>query len=475
MALAATLKQAAKLDARHPDPESRIDGVRSDIRWQRAQKKAEIDESTGRSKPQRARREELSNHDLVNAVRGMKFRTGRAWTPMDAATLRELHIRAMGYGEAKRARTYQIPRWLPEAVGDAIGTMRRGWGLMVFLSILIHAYRQGAVGVVMSYEEWQAICGVGSRDTWRRWTAELEAAGFVRIIQTWDEDHGLTGRPRRRDRLYYRIGAELEKVAGFGILEGAPGLDDRPAAWAARAAQGARKRANDATDQRKGELWERARQSEQRAEHEARSPWVSSETTIAQGSARADSDTEQPSTQPVSEHPATPKSGADAPPASIPSSTTIGPHPACPSGCEALPARGSNTQQDRAKRGASGPGFQHAPAASGSSAPPSQPAKRQSPPAARRPEGGSDLRLAGGEPPETPAVRAHDGPSGAPAPGERSPPGEISDSERARRRIVARRHSLRSFLENLAGDEGSRFAGVAREFLEGPAGEDPER
>ena len=189
----------------------------------------------------------------------MRLRRGRMWGPRDTAIRAELDARSWGFGELQRTRYWAVASWLPNLVFGLLGTHRRGWGILLFLAAVVEAYRRGAIGVLASYEECQALFGVASRDTWRRWTAELEAAGVIRVIQTWAEDRGPTARPRRSDRLHYRVGPAIEHAAGFGILEGAAGLTPKLRAWAERSGSALRARARDERRERKGILWARVR------------------------------------------------------------------------------------------------------------------------------------------------------------------------------------------------------------------------
>jgi hypothetical protein len=168
-----------------------------------------------------------------------------------------LDARCWGFGELQHRRWWSSPSWFDES-----WLPKRQAGYQRWLGLLVAAYRAGAAGVLVSYEEAMAICGVRSRATWRRWTQEMEALGLVRISQTWveDRDHVIAGR-RRYGRLLYRIGPAIEDRGGLGLLEGCEGMTPAKERWAARVAAGARAKARKARRKRKRELWSEARPS----------------------------------------------------------------------------------------------------------------------------------------------------------------------------------------------------------------------
>jgi len=220
---------------RHPLTPSSWNGVRDDVdAWHRRGTVAPVS----------------ANRELVDRIEWMHARRGKQWGPTDAELVAELDRRAFGWGEVQRQRFWSLPSWV---TSDLLPPRRMG-GFLRFVSVVLHAFRQGAAGVLLSYEECMSLCEVGSRSTWRRWTAELEQLGVIRIVQTWVEDTDHPSRPRRHGRLLYRVGAELEKCAGYGIVEGAA-PDEKRERWARRAAMGARARARQARNERKGELW----------------------------------------------------------------------------------------------------------------------------------------------------------------------------------------------------------------------------
>lgn len=196
----------------------------------------------------------IRSSSLVEAVEWMHARRGREWTERDEQLMRELEQRAFGWGEVQRQRLWSVPSWVTAEIVPS----RRMGGYQRFLAVLVHAFRQGAVGVLLSYEECMSLCDVSSRTTWQRWCQEWERLGLVRIIQTWSEDTEHPSRPRKHARLLYRVGPALEGAAGYGIVEGAA-PDEKRGRWAERAAMGARAKARKARSERKAELYARAR------------------------------------------------------------------------------------------------------------------------------------------------------------------------------------------------------------------------
>lgn len=242
---ALTARQVQSHFSRHPLHQSAWDGVRDDvepwIRWPKG----------GQRPPADTLR---PNSALIDAIKGLHMRRGRVWDPVgDGDLVTELDSRAFGWGEVLRQKTWSLPSWI---TAELVPPRRMG-GYSRFLAVLIRAFRQGAVGVLLSYEECQALCDVGSRATWRRWCVDMEERRLVRIVQIWDEG-GRAGRRRRHARLLYRIGPAIEEAAGYGIVEGAAPTAAR-GRWAERAACGARHRARTVRKARRAELRDLAR------------------------------------------------------------------------------------------------------------------------------------------------------------------------------------------------------------------------
>ena len=232
---------------------SRLHGVRPDRTWVRP-----ASEQT---------RPELTNHELVDAIEWQHVRCGQWMGATDVATLAELDVRAWAWGEVTEQRLWALPTWADELIPT-----RRGVGFARFLAVLLAAYRAGAVGVLLGYHECMALVGTNSRDTWRRWCRDMEAAGLARIVQTWRPDPTAAelvdphagdgaeplrvGRARAHAKLLYRLGPAFEAAAGPGLCVNATGGEGEvPAAWAARMAGGAYRKARRARDARREYLW----------------------------------------------------------------------------------------------------------------------------------------------------------------------------------------------------------------------------
>lgn len=160
-------------------------------------------------------RDDLTGAQLLDAIAWMSVRKREQMTRRDQDTLAELKVRAWGWGEITSRRGWYDPAWV-----DSLVPKRRSAGFRHFLLVLLACYRSGAVGALLGYHECRSICEVGSDSTWRRWTLEMEQAGLIRIIQTWVEDTGPTGRKRKFGKLLYLLGPAFHETAGVGLLEG---------------------------------------------------------------------------------------------------------------------------------------------------------------------------------------------------------------------------------------------------------------
>lgn len=228
---------------RHPHQPSKLYGVRPDgAPWRR------------RETPIRR----LTNKALVTALAWVHTRATdrkqgrREWTVNDQETTDEVEQRAWGFGELQNLPIWVVPSWF-----TLLELPRRAAGYERFLGMLLQAYRARAIGALLNYEECMSLTGVKSRSTWRAWCVELEAAGLIRIVQTW----------RKNDRgkleyakLLYRIGPTFEAVAGPALCEGALVEGEGPsAAWARRVGQGLRRRARAARRGEKATHWQACR------------------------------------------------------------------------------------------------------------------------------------------------------------------------------------------------------------------------
>lgn len=228
---------------RHPHQPSKLYGVRPDgAPWRR------------RETPIRR----LTNKALVTALAWVHTRATdrklgrREWSVNDQETTDEVEQRAWGFGELQNLPIWVVPSWF-----TVLELPRRAAGYERFLGMLLQAYRARAVGALLSYEECMSLTGVRSRSTWRAWCVELEAAGLVRIVQTWRQNE--RGK-LEYSRLLYRIGPRFEEVAGPALCEGALVEGEGPSAtWARRIGQGLRRRARAARRGEKAAQWQACR------------------------------------------------------------------------------------------------------------------------------------------------------------------------------------------------------------------------
>lgn len=166
---------------------------------------------TGQQRP------ELSNDELVKAIRAHHHRRGMNMTDTDQKTLDELHVRAWGWTDLAYRRAWSLPSWadllLPRAV--------RSTGYTRGLAVVLAAHRAGAAGVWISYAEAAAFCRCGPR-TWQRWVREWERLGLVETIRTYRQ-RGDGGDGREWGRLLYRLGPAWQRRAGPAVDEGIGG------------------------------------------------------------------------------------------------------------------------------------------------------------------------------------------------------------------------------------------------------------
>ena len=239
--LARSTTTRAHARRRHPRQQSERDGIRGDLDWRRP--------SASGGRP------EISSAELLRAAQWIDARSSerkaglRGWTDLDAQTTREVENRAWCFGEVQALTCWSVPSWI-----SLLELPRRAAGFERFLGLIVRAYRGGAVGLFLSYEEAMAMLGVGSRSTWASWQQLLEARGLIRCLQTWRQDS------RRRcvhGRILYRPGPALEDLAGLALVEGA--IRGKLGQWARRVGAGLRRRARDQRRERKGVLWQRCR------------------------------------------------------------------------------------------------------------------------------------------------------------------------------------------------------------------------
>lgn len=201
-------------------------------------------------------RPDLAGARLWSAVEWMAVRKGQPMTPEDRSVLEELDVRAWKYADVDLRRGYYEPSWLDGCLPED-----RKCGYRRFISILVAAYRAGAIGVRLSYDEIRTLIGVRSDSTWRRWSAEMEELGLVRILHTWVENKSEhSKRPRCYGKSLYCLGPAVHRHAGVALLEGLEiqGRNgEMTAAWPRKVAVDVRKIARAKRSEQRKELWVR--------------------------------------------------------------------------------------------------------------------------------------------------------------------------------------------------------------------------
>lgn len=188
-----------------------------------------------------------STRTTLDAAEWQHAHRGAAWSDASQATYDELSARSMRFDDCLRLQSYTMPCWLRLCLPG-----RRLAGYGSFVAMLIAAYRRGAAGCLLSYCEGMALTECRSQSTWRAWCEEWEALGLVSIVHTWRQDPTCK-RPRVHDRLHYRIGPALERMA-LALLDGAePG--SIPLGAIRSAAARMRKRSQRCLRANKRELW----------------------------------------------------------------------------------------------------------------------------------------------------------------------------------------------------------------------------
>ena len=165
-----------------------------------------------------------------------------------------------------------LPQLGDAAVGGRSDPPRRMGGYRIFLAVLLAAYRSGAVGVLLGYHDCMALAQTTSKATWGRWIKEMERLKLIRVVQTWKEDRTDSARPRAHGKLLYRLGEAFE-AAGPGLVENAGGGEGEISnQWAARIAQGLRRRSKRERNKRRHAAWESNRNDPRFAEDDKRPP-----------------------------------------------------------------------------------------------------------------------------------------------------------------------------------------------------------
>jgi hypothetical protein len=187
----------------HPRQQTKIDGVHDDLIYRRPNAP-----STGR--------EDVANSVIIGAFhwddkKAPLRRAGRRrLTDTDVANRREGHARCVRFADIQHWHGREVPAWY-----EMLGIDAGHEGKKDFLCVLLKVFRMGSIALEVSYEEAMAVFRC-SRRTWRNWTKQLEAAGYIRCCQTWAIDE--EGR-ERFSRMLYRIGPEYERRVGLALFE----------------------------------------------------------------------------------------------------------------------------------------------------------------------------------------------------------------------------------------------------------------
>ena len=198
---------------------------------------------------------------LVQAVQFHHIRRGADYDAKAEAMRIETIARSYGFSELQDLTTETTPTWLRLALPGGRNAGKRG-----FLTLIIAAYRQGALGIVASQPELATLLEVHKK-TIERWTEALEAEGLLEVVQTWQAAPAKSGRRQGFWKLFYRPGPALAELGGLAILEGARELSRRLAELAKFHARRARRQLRAERAEGRDRSW-RARQAE-RAEAEA--------------------------------------------------------------------------------------------------------------------------------------------------------------------------------------------------------------
>jgi len=184
----------------------------------------------------------------------------RKWSARDRAVQDELISRTFGVGELSTTRLVAVPRWVEPWLEKVSETGRRmgrpGWARLV--AFVVTAFRRGALGVRLTYDELAAelLC---SRRTVARYVSEMQEAGLLRVLHVFSER--LDGKGKRvRDSNIYQPGPKLLE-RWHAMIEGCTSRIKWGGIRAPRARHAAQKLRQWAR------LWRRDREAAARAEH----------------------------------------------------------------------------------------------------------------------------------------------------------------------------------------------------------------
>lgn len=196
-------------------------------------------------------RPRMSGANLVQAAQFHRTRSGGNWEERDENLRVELVARSWGFAELQGVATKMEPSWL-ELELPGLGKA----GQRQFVSAMLAAHRRGGISVIASLPELATIFGCVER-TIQRWTKDLEAAGLLEVIQTWQGAPAKCDRKRGFYKLMYRPGPALAKLAGLALLEGARELPARVARLATFHGRRARRRLKSERGDGRDRRWRR--------------------------------------------------------------------------------------------------------------------------------------------------------------------------------------------------------------------------
>ena len=159
----------------------------------------------------------LSTSDLTRYAGAIARHAGRhrPWRERDAQVDAELRRRAWDYERLTRAPVWACPSWLYPLLVTPSGRHMGAWAAP--LGAVWAAYRAGASGVALSWEDGAALYGCARR-TWGRWVASWEAAGLVRPVRRYVGAAGELGRERAAT-VYQPGPAMLRASCGQGLAQ----------------------------------------------------------------------------------------------------------------------------------------------------------------------------------------------------------------------------------------------------------------
>ena len=202
---------------KNPDrPE--LTGVFPHARWRR-NRAFESDAPRTPYQSARAVLARLETCEILRRSEATSRHTHARWSPNDRATHDELVARCWGIAEISALRMVGLPRWVEPMLHRMSPKGRRmsraGW--RPFLALVIGAFRNGAAGVRLTFDELASETGASISNA-KRYVPEMVEAGLLKRIKVWREVTG--GKLKRgNDSNIYQPGPVL--LANWhALLEG---------------------------------------------------------------------------------------------------------------------------------------------------------------------------------------------------------------------------------------------------------------